>query len=192
MTDPKDRPPDFSDLRRRAEALHAAEAIPPEELSPAQAASLIHELRVHQIELEMQNEELRLSQARLEESRSKYADLYDFAPVGYLTLDGQDRIVEANLTAATLLGVERSKLLNRFFPHFLTDADRQVFRQLLNNGLNQRERRGEFHLKDGHGDLRVMLLDILFLQDAEGHERRRISLTDITELKQCPGRIATP
>ena len=87
MTDPKDRPPDFSDLRRRAEALLAAEAILPEELSPAEATRLIHELRVHQIELEMQNEELRLSQARLEESRSKYADLYDFAPVGYLTLD---------------------------------------------------------------------------------------------------------
>ena len=163
----------------------AAEAIPPEELSLAQAASLIHELRVHQIELEMQNEELRLSQARLEESRSKYADLYDFAPVGYLTIDATGKILEANLTAATLLGVERSKLLNRFFPHFLTDADRQVFRQLLNNGLNHQERRGEFHLKDGHGDLRVMLLDLLFLKDDEGRERRRISLTDITELKHA-------
>ena len=97
----------------------------------------------------------------------------------------RDRIVEANLTAATLLGVERSKLLNRLFPHFLPDVDRRVFRQLLNNGLNHRERRGEFHLKDGHGDLRVMLLDILFLQDAEGHELRRISLTDITELKHA-------
>ena len=123
MTDPKDRPPDFNDLRRRAEERLKAEAISPEELSPDQAARLIHDLQVHQIELEMQNDELRLSQARLEESRSKYADLYDFAPVGYLTLDGQDRIVEANLTAATFLGVERSKLLSRTFSQFLADED---------------------------------------------------------------------
>ena len=115
MTDPKDRPPDFSDLRRRAEALQAAEAIPPED-SPRPGHQPHPRLRVHQIELEMQNDEFRLSQARLEEFRSKYADLCGYAPAGYLTLDGQDRIVEANLTAATLLGVERSKVLNPFFP----------------------------------------------------------------------------
>jgi PAS domain S-box-containing protein len=184
MTDPKDLPPDFTDLRRRAEERLAAEDISPEELSPDQAARLIHELRVHQIELEMQNDELRRSQALLEESRTKYADLYDFAPVGYLTLDPRGKIVEANLTAATLLGVERSKLLNRFFPRFLVEADRRAFRQLLNNSLNQTERRGEFHLQDGDGDVRIMLLDILLLTDAEGREQRRINLTDITELKR--------
>ncbi|MFZ2088676.1 MAG: PAS domain S-box protein [Desulfobaccales bacterium] len=182
MTDTKDLPPDFKDLRRRAEALLEAEAISPEDLSPAEAARLIHELRVHQIELEMQNEELRLSQARLEESRSKYADLYDFAPVGYLTLDERGRIVEVNLTAATLLGVERGRLIDRLFAHFLVDADRRIFRQLMNNSLQQHERRGEFHLKDGQGEVRAMLLDILFLRDAEGRERRRVSLTDINEL----------
>ena len=102
MTDPKDRSSDLTDLRRRAEEQLQAESIPEEELSPAAAARLIHELRVHRIELEMQNEELRLSQARLEESCSKYADLYDFAPVGYLTLDKLGLVLEANFTAATL------------------------------------------------------------------------------------------
>ena len=184
MTDRTDHPPDFGELRRLAEARIGAEGLPDEGLTPEEVTRLIHELRVHQIELEMQNDELRLSQARLEDSRSRYADLYDFAPVGYLTLDQAGRIVEANLTAATLLGLERTRLLNRFFANFMVDADRQVLRQLLNNGQNHREQRGEVRLTDGHGDPRVMLLDILFLQDAEGQERRRITMTDITELKR--------
>ncbi len=159
-------------------------SLPAEGLTPAEATRLIHELRVHQIELEMQNDELRLSQARLEDSRSRYADLYDFAPLGYLTLDQAGRVIEANLTAATLLGLERTRLLNRFFANFLVEADRPVFRQLLNNGQNHQERRGEVRLTNGHRDPRVMLLDILFLKDAEGQERRRITMTDVTELKR--------
>jgi len=184
MTDPKNVPPDFPNRRQRAEERITAESLPPEELSPDQAVRLIHELQVRQIELERQNDELRRSQAELEKSRNKYADLYDFAPVGYLTLDAQGAIVEANLTAATLLGVERSQLLNRSFTHFLVAADRQLFRRLLNNGLSMKEQQGEVHVRGGNGDARVMLVDILFLTDAEGRERRRVSLTDITELKR--------
>ena len=184
MTDRTDHPPDFMELRRLAEARIGAEGPPAEELTPAEVTRLNHELRVHQIELEMQNDELRLSQARLEDSRSRYADLYDFAPVGYLTLDQAGRIVEANLTAATILGLERTRLLNRFFTNFLVDADRPVFRQLLGNGEGSREQRGEVRLTNGNGGARVMLLDILFLNDAEGQERRRVTMTDITELKR--------
>jgi PAS domain S-box-containing protein len=184
MKDPEDFPPDFTDLRRLAEERLEREAGLPEDLSPDQAARLIHELQVHQIELELQNEELRQTQAQLADSRDKYADLYDFAPVGYLTLDDAGRIVEANLTAASLLGVERSRLLDRIFPLFLVEADRRVFRQLLKSPLKHREQRKEFYLQDGNGDVRVMLLDILFLQDAEGRNRRRVTLTDITELKR--------
>jgi two-component system sensor histidine kinase UhpB len=158
-------------------------------LTPEEAGRLIHELLVHQIELEMQNDELRRSQAILEESRTKYADLYDFAPVGYLTLDQAGKIMEANLTAATLLRKERSKLLGRLFPLFLVEADRRVFRQLMNNVLNLPERRGEFHLQDGNGEMRVMLLDILFHQDTEGKERRRIAMTDITALREAEEKL---
>ena len=70
---------------------------------------LLYELRVHQIELEMQNDELMKSQLKLEESRLKYFDLYNFAPVGYFTLDKDGLISEVNLAGAELLGVERFK-----------------------------------------------------------------------------------
>jgi PAS domain-containing protein len=73
-------------------------------LSPEEARPVFHELRVHQIELEVQNDELRRAQAELEVARARYFDLYDLAPVGYCTVSEKGLILEANLTAATLLG----------------------------------------------------------------------------------------
>ena len=74
---------------------------------------------VHEIELEMQNEELRRSQETLEESRNEYAELYDFSPVGYLTLDKKGLVTRANLTACSLLGIKRSLLLEKPFSGFV-------------------------------------------------------------------------
>src|SRR5512144_2878337 len=79
---------------------------------------LLLELQVHQLELELQNQELRETQQALEVSRDRYADLYDFAPVGYLSLAGQGIIKESNLTAATLLGKPRLRLLEYPFACF--------------------------------------------------------------------------
>lgn len=89
-------------------------------LSTAEVQKLLQELNIHQIELQMQNEELRTAQVELAHSRDVYAELYDFAPVGYLTLDAEGHILEANFTAATLLGLERGKLLvGRAFAGFV-------------------------------------------------------------------------
>ena len=84
-------------------------------------------LSVYQIELEMQNEELRRSREQLEESRSEYAELYDFAPVGYLTFDEMGLITRANLTACGLLGIERSLLVKKPFTLFIHPDSQDLF-----------------------------------------------------------------
>jgi len=80
---------------------------------------IVHELRVHQIELKIQNEELKRLQLESESSNKKYQVLYDFAPIGYFTLSHRGLIKEVNLTGASLLGVARQKLINRGFGHFV-------------------------------------------------------------------------
>jgi PAS domain S-box-containing protein len=189
MTDPQKPHPDWSDLRRRAEAELSEEAVTPEKLSEGEATRLIHELRVHQVELEMQNEELRQNQVLLEEARQKYVDLYDFAPLGYLTLDRWGRITEANLSATTTLGVERRSLLGQYFWLFVAEADRRSFSLMLENVQNLPQRRGEFRLQVDKGEVRTMLLNVHFSQDEHGQDIRRLALTDITDLKRAQEKL---
>ncbi len=92
---------------------------------------LVHELEVHQIELEMQNEELQQARSELESFLDQYTNLYDFAPVGYFTLGRDGKILQANLTGATLLGVERSILAKRPFAFFVSFEYRSVFNAFL-------------------------------------------------------------
>jgi signal transduction histidine kinase len=116
------------DLRRRAEEkAKADEARSMEPLSSGQVRGVLHELRVHQIELELQNEELRRAQEALELSRARYFDLYDMAPVGYLTLSATGLILEANLTSAVLLGVERGALSNQLFSGLVLPEDQDIY-----------------------------------------------------------------
>jgi len=118
-------------LRKRAEALAAERAggIPenPQMLPIEVTRRALHELRVHQIELEMQNEELRRTQEELEASRARYFDLYDLAPVGYFTLSEQGLILEANLTAAKLLGVARGALVKQPLSRFVLREDQDIY-----------------------------------------------------------------
>ncbi len=117
-------------LRQRAEEItreKAAQA--PEDLdtlTPEEARKVLHELQVYQVELEMQNEELRWAQQELEASRARYMELYDLAPVGYLTVSEQGLILEANLTAAKLLGVTRDALVKRPLSRFILPEDQDI------------------------------------------------------------------
>uniref|UniRef100_UPI00257DDC08 PAS domain-containing protein n=1 Tax=Desulfobacter sp. UBA2225 TaxID=1961413 RepID=UPI00257DDC08 len=123
MTYPDNRPKEAADLRQKAETLawQRVARIPEDSaaLSPEELRDTLHELRVHQIELEMQNEELRTAQAEIEAGRARYFDLYDLAPVGYCTLSEKGLIMEANLTAATLLGTNRGALIERPISRFI-------------------------------------------------------------------------
>jgi len=115
-------------LRRRAEAtLKKKRGKLAQSLAEENARGLVHELQVHQVELEMQNEELRRANLEVEETLSKYSDLYDFSPVGYFTFDKQGKILEVNLTGARLLDLERGRLLNQSFQIFLEPVGRPVF-----------------------------------------------------------------
>ncbi len=118
------------ELRRLAEAKLAQDGSGPGEPG-ADQARLVHELQVHRIELEMQNEALKDSRAELEAALERYADLYDFAPAGYFTLLRDGVIRELNLSGAQLLGAERARLVGRRFGVFVAEASRGEFYRFL-------------------------------------------------------------
>ena len=103
---------------------------------------IIHELEVNQIELEMQDEELKRVQADLEESRDKYEDLCDFAPIGYLTLTHEGTIEEVNLTGASLLGMPRPRLIGRGLGHFVAPESLGQWDGHIRKSLEQEDKQG--------------------------------------------------
>lgn len=128
MKNKKNRPSNAATLRQNAEAKlkeKQREAVLP--VIEPDKEKLVHELQVHQIELEMQNQELHEAREKTETTLNKYTELYDFAPVGYFTLDLHGEICELNLNAAKLLGAERAHLINRNFKLFISQDTRPVF-----------------------------------------------------------------
>jgi PAS domain-containing protein len=136
------------DLRRQAEKiLRQKKVMQPETLealSLEEIRKTFHELQVHQIELEMQNEELHRTQVELDLSRARYFDLYDLAPVGYCALSAKGLIKEANLTAASLLGVARSALVKQPISRFIVKEDQDGYYLLIHRlvGKDAAPRRG--------------------------------------------------
>ncbi len=147
---------------------------------------LRHELQTHQIELEMQNEELRQIQEALQESRDKYADLYDFAPVGYFTMDKNGLLLEVNLTGADLLGVNRSNLLKQPISRFIARDSQDEFylhrRQVFETGTKQT---CELELVQEDGPTFYAQLESIARVDSKGdYSQLRMAIVDITERKQ--------
>lgn len=174
-------------LRRQAEDHLAAREGQIESLEQADLKKLAHELAVHQVELEIQNEELRRAREEAEESRDRYLDLFDFAPVGYFMLDEHNRIVEANLTGCRLLNIARSNIMKKSFAKFLhpDEIDRFYFhrKKALESGLPQTT---ELSMQKADGTPFYAQIESLKV----GEERLRLAIIDVTERKRTEARLA--
>ena len=175
------------DIRKRAEEkyrMDEASALPA--FSPAETKKLFDELRVHQIELEMQNEDLQLAAADLEDKQARYFDLYDLAPVGYLTLSNEGMILKANRATAAMLGVAQVFLLNRRLSQFIFLEDEDIYyhyhKLLIDNCECQN---WEMRLKRVDGSPLWVELRAILAHNGECW----ITVSDITERKQLESKI---
>jgi PAS domain S-box-containing protein len=178
-----------AELRRQAEQALRERAAQPSgnpAVSVDETSRLLHELQVHQLELEMQNEELRETQAELEASRARYFEMYDLAPVGYLVLDREGLILESNLTAARLLGVDRSALAERPFVRFVFRDDKPIYyasqKKLYETGVPAT---CELRLSKKDGVLFWAALQAVVAQNDDGAPLCRVAMTDLTARKEA-------
>jgi PAS domain S-box-containing protein len=180
------KPEKANELRKRAEKKLKAQKGIKDEILGSNARELIHELEVHQIELEMQNEELRRTQLELNESRNKYYDLYDLAPVGYFLLDQKGRILEVNLKGADLLGLERGSLIKKRFTQFIVPAFQDSFYVFQKKVFKTKAIQTlELQLKNKDRTTFTAQLEGIATQDREGNFTHvRIVVIDITQKKQ--------
>lgn len=185
------KPTPSADLRNRAETFLEKSPDAVEQMATVDIRSLVQELQIHQLELEMQGDELRDAQQDLLKARDKYVDLYDFAPVGYITLNGKGIILEANLTAATLLGVARSTLVGMPFSRVVAKGDQDVFYLHL-KGLSESgaQQTCELRLLTEGGEEFHAQLECLSKKDAEGEvEEFRISFSNIERRKKLEAQL---
>ncbi|HEY3275734.1 MAG TPA: PAS domain S-box protein [Syntrophorhabdaceae bacterium] len=173
-------------LRRRAEERLKAERV--ETFVPRstlEGERLVVDLQIHEIELEMQNEELTRARLNAEESQAKYADLYDFAPVGYVTLDESGRITETNLAAVTLLGAQKARLIKRPLRSFVHPDFHDIFHLHVMQVLRWNEKRVcELVLRKEDGTFFHGQLESLPVQ-ANRHRAIRIVIQDISARKKA-------
>ena len=175
-------------LRQRAEEVLRAEQWERPGVATANAQQLIYELQVHQAELELQNEELQHAHQELLASRDRYNDLYEFAPVGLLTVDAQGTLLEVNLTACTLFGVGRVSLVRTPFARWLSATDSDVLHQHLQHVFEtDTSHTCALHLPQRDGSTRTIQLESMALRGRHGDNVRccRTALLDITARKHA-------
>lgn len=150
---------------------------------------LLHELQVHQIELEMQNAELRQARDELEVALENYTDLYDFAPVGYFTLTTTGAILQANLTGAMLLGIDRSRLVSQSFDRLITAEFRPAFSTFLKQVFTGKAKQSaDFEITCQGQPLRFVNIEA---QGILNEEKCRIAVVDITARKLVESALIT-
>ena len=176
---------DRRNARERRQEAGAAEPLGP--MVPAEThRTVVENLHVHQIELEMQNEELSRAQLELESSRETYFDLYHLAPVGYLTLSEHSLILELNLTAAALVGCERAQLLDQPFTQLIHPEDQGLYyqkrRRLFEQGAPQAF---ELRLLRPSGAAVWVSVQATLARDRAGALVWRATLSDISERRQA-------
>ena len=181
-------------LRRQAEKIAQASAARSLEalkaMTPEAILKMLHELQVHQIELEMQNQELQRTHVELDAARERYFDLYDLAPIGYCTLNKQSIILEINLTAATLLGVARWILLKQPLFRFIFKDDQDIFylhrKQLFQTGESQT---CELRMVKPDGTQFWVQLTETAVQSYNREPFCRVVLSDISERKKAEAEL---
>ena len=199
-------PSRFRSLRLLAEGkLARSVAASLDQLTPGEVRELVHELEIHKVELEIQNQQLTETQLTMEESKERYRRLYDLAPIGYLTLDPEGAIVETNLAASLLLRVPRSRLVGRKLSRFVAPRHQDRWhleRRALALGAERRTFEFELVLPDGSplhtqlvgsgtpekdgvsGPLRIALLDITELRGLERALRMAVSAASLAEQRE--------
>ena len=182
-----------AELRSRAEAqLRAARrnqrSLGSAPRSDADTRREVQELQVHQVELEMQNAELHEARTEMERLLDRYTDLYDFAPVGYFSLDEEGQILEANLTGAALLGLERSALIEQRLQRFVSPPSRPAFQSFLERVFARPGKQAcEAALVKEGGTFWADLQGVSALSPNDAGKWCRVAVSDITALKRADG-----
>jgi two-component system, NarL family, sensor histidine kinase UhpB len=179
-------PSSFRPLRQLAENRVATKrAVALDVMTPDEIRALVHELEIHKVELEIQNEQLNETQNTLEQAKEHYRRLYESAPVGYLTLNSDAEIVDTNLTASMLLRRTRSRLIGRKLSRFIAPPHQDRWhleRRILAQGTERRSLELDFELPDG-SLLHAQLVGSGALETGDAAGTLRLGLLDVTELR---------
>ncbi len=193
MAKQPDGPTKPTGLRRQAEELLRTTKRDVAAMPVKDVQQLVHELQVHQIELEMQSDELRRTQVELEAARDRYADLYDFSPAGHLLLDREGTITEANLRAGTLLGINRKDLIEQPLSRFVASEDQDRLhrhcQEVLKTGTRQT---CEVRMRKEAGAVCCLYLESVAVPEEPGRiPYWRTALLDISDRKRAEQELDT-